>query len=31
MPENTADRAFSVRKTKIPTECKEKGIRYFKN
>ena len=31
IPENTADRAFSVRKTRIPTEYREKGIRYFKN
>ena len=30
-PENTADRVISVCKIKIPTEYREKGIRYFKN
>ena len=31
IPENTGDRVFSVRKTKITTEYREKGIRRFKN
>ena len=31
IPENTGDRVFSVRKTKIPTEYREKDIRCFKN
>ena len=32
IPENTGDRAFSVCKTRIPTEYREKGIsRDFKN
>ena len=31
IPENTGHRVFSVRKTKVPTEYREKGIRYFKN
>ena len=26
-----SDRVLSVLKTKIPTECREKGIRCFKN
>ena len=31
IPENTGDRMFSARKTKIPTEYRAKGIRCFKN
>ena len=31
IPENTGERVFSVCKTKIPTEYREKDIRYFKN
>ena len=31
IPENTGDRAASVRKTKMPTKYKKKGIRRFKN
>ena len=29
--ENTSDRVFSVRKTKMPTKYREKDIRCFKN
>ena len=31
IPENTIDRAFSARKSKMPTEYREKGIKRFKN
>ena len=31
IPENTGDRAFTVYKTKMPTQYREKGIRCFKN
>ena len=31
MPQNIDHRAFSVRKTKMPTKYREKGTRYFKN
>ena len=31
VPENTADRVFSVHKTKIPTEYRKKYIKCFKN
>ena len=31
MPENTGDRTFSVCKTKMPTEYREKGIWCFNN
>ena len=31
IPENTCDRVFSVRKTKIPSEYREKDARCFKN
>ena len=31
IPENIGDRALSVFKTKIPTEYRQKVIRYFKN
>ena len=31
IPENIGDRVLSVFKTKILTECTEKGISYFKN
>ena len=30
IPENTADRVFSVDKSKMPTEYREKGIGYVK-
>ena len=31
IPENTGDRVWSVRKTKMTTEYGEKDVRYFKN
>ena len=31
IPENTGDRVFSMRKTEMPTEYTEKGIKCFKN
>ena len=31
IPKNTGDTVFSVRKTKIATEYRENGIRFFKN
>ena len=31
VPENTADRVFTVHKTKIPTEYRKKYIKCFKN
>ena len=31
MPGNAADTVFSVHKTRIPTEYREKGIKCFKN
>ena len=31
IPENTGEKAFSVHKTRMPTEYREKCIRCFKN